>query len=103
MNPDGRRKGKSSCKYCFFNHSANRRGKMSATEPTSKFNEIFLSSSPHFTKGDTTQRIMLTVLIAMLPECVYGVYLFGLRAFITILASVTGCIVFEYLFQKATK
>ncbi|MBQ3981388.1 MAG: RnfABCDGE type electron transport complex subunit D [Treponema sp.] len=76
---------------------------MSATEPTSKFNEIFLSSSPHFTKGDTTQRIMLTVLIAMLPECVYGVYLFGLRAFITILASVTGCIVFEYLFQKATK
>lgn len=76
---------------------------MSSPEATSKFSNIHLSSSPHFTKGDTTERIMLTVLISMLPECIYAVILFGIRAFITILASVTACIVFEYLFQKATK
>ena len=33
-----------------------------------KLYDIFLSSSTHFTSGDTTQTIMLTVLIALLPE-----------------------------------
>lgn len=49
-----------------------------------KLNEIYLSSSPHFTSGDTTQTVMLTVLIALLPECVYGVIVFGIRALVTI-------------------
>ena len=66
-------------------------------------NKIYLSSSPHFTAGFTTQKIMLTVLIALLPECIYGTVIFGLRALITILVSVATCVGAEALFQVITK
>ena len=69
----------------------------------SQQNEIYLSSSPHFTKGTKTQFLMLTVLIALLPECVYGVILFGIRALVTICVSVVSAVVFEALFQKLTR
>lgn len=64
---------------------------------------IHLSSSPHFTVGLSTQKIMLAVIIALLPECVYGVMLFGIRALLTILISVASCVAFEALFQLITK
>ena len=66
-------------------------------------NAIYLSSSPHYTKGTKTQYLMAMVLIALLPECVYGVILFGLRALITIVVSVVSAVVFEALFQLLTK
>ena len=66
-------------------------------------NKIHLSSSPHFTQGLTTQKIMACVLIALLPECIAGVYFFGIKALITILVSVISCVCFEWLFQKITK
>lgn len=66
-------------------------------------NRFYLSSSPHFTLGNSTQKIMLTVLIAMFPECIWGVVMFGLPALITILVSVLSCVVFELLFQIVTK
>jgi Na+-translocating ferredoxin:NAD+ oxidoreductase subunit D len=66
-------------------------------------NEIYLSPSPHFTGGNTTQKIMCAVILALLPECVYGVILFGVRALVTILVSVAGTVCFEALFQKLTK
>lgn len=69
----------------------------------SQKNEIYLSSSPHYTKGLSTTKIMLAVIIALLPECVYGVYLFGIKALVTILVSVASCVVFEALFQKLCK
>ena len=64
---------------------------------------VFLSSSPHFTQGLSTQRLMLTVLVALLPECVFGVLYFGPHALALILACVAACAVFEYLFQRITK
>lgn len=66
-------------------------------------NIIHLSSSPHFTEGLTTQKIMLAVIIALLPECIAGVIFFGLPALITILVSVASCVFFEWVFQKVTK
>ena len=69
----------------------------------SDVNEIYLSSSPHFSAKRNTSSIMLCVIIALLPLCVYGVILFGLSAFLTIFVSVTSCVVFEWLFQKAAK
>ncbi len=68
-----------------------------------QFNKLHLSSSPHFKSSWTTQKIMLTVLICMLPECAAGVYFFGIRALVTILTSVASCILFEALFQIITK
>lgn len=66
-------------------------------------NEIYLSSSPHFTAGTTTSRIMLFVIISLLPLCGFGIFLFGIPALVTILTSVASCVLFEYLFQILTK
>ena len=69
----------------------------------SDVNEINISSSPHFADNWSTAKIMLAVIIALLPLCVYGIILYGLSALITILVSVASCVVFEFLFQKLTK
>ena len=65
--------------------------------------KIFVSSSPHFNFKCSTQMIMGTVLIALLPEIIMGIVLFGLAALIRILVSVASCVLFEFLFQKLTK
>ena len=66
-------------------------------------NKIHLSSSPHFTEGLSTQKVMLMVIISMLPECIAGVMFFGAAALVRILVSVASCVVFEGLYQKITK
>ncbi|MCH5295648.1 MAG: RnfABCDGE type electron transport complex subunit D [Treponema sp.] len=66
-------------------------------------NKIYLSSSPHFTRNSSVTWIMATVLTALLPECIYAVILFGLRALLTILISVASCVCFEALFQIITR
>ena len=63
-------------------------------------NKIHLSSSPHFTEGLSTQKVMLMVIISMLPECIAGVIFFGAAALVRILVSVVSCVAFEALFQK---
>lgn len=65
--------------------------------------KIYVSSSPHFNFKCSTQMIMGTVLIALLPEVIMGIVLFGLAALIRILVSVASCVLFEFLFQKITK
>ncbi len=65
--------------------------------------KIFVSSSPHFNFKCSTQMIMGTVLVALLPEIIMGIVLFGLAALIRILVSVASCVLFEFLFQKVTK
>lgn len=66
-------------------------------------NKFYISSSPHFSSGLKTQHIMAAVIISLLPECIYGICIFGVSALITILTSVASCVLFEFLFQKATK
>ncbi len=65
--------------------------------------KIFVSSSPHFNFKCSTQIIMGTVLVALLPEIIMGIVLFGLAALIRILVSVASCVLFEFIFQKVTK
>ena len=66
-------------------------------------NKINISSSPHtFLKINTTHT-MLFVIIALLPLCVKGVFLYGLSALLVILTSVLSCVASEALFQLATK
>lgn len=66
-------------------------------------NKNVVTSSPHFFGNNSTQRIMLSVIIALLPLCIYGVIVFGIPALVTIIVSVAGAVCFEALFQKATK
>lgn len=66
-------------------------------------NEIYLSSSPHYSIPVTTRHVMATVVLALLPVAVYGVWLFGLPALITLVTSVVSCVGFEALYRKIMK
>lgn len=65
--------------------------------------KMILSSSPHISNGRKTQGLMFTVVISLIPECVYGVVIFGVPALITILASVASSVLFEFLFNLLAK
>ncbi|MBD5434028.1 MAG: RnfABCDGE type electron transport complex subunit D [Treponema sp.] len=64
---------------------------------------MILSSSPHISSGRKTQALMFTVVASLIPECVYGVVIFGIPALITILASVASAVLFEFLFNLLAK
>ncbi len=66
-------------------------------------NKFVISGSPHFSYRMSTTCIMCTVLIALLPECIAGIIFFGWKAAVAILVSVISAILFEALFQIATK
>lgn len=64
---------------------------------------LLVSSSPHIRSGDTTQKIMLDVIIALIPALVAGVWYFGLQAAIIVAATTLSCVVFEYLTRRILK
>ena len=64
---------------------------------------LYLSTAPHIKCQDTTRRIMLDVIIALLPTSIAGVYLFGMRAALVLLASVASSVLAEYLWMKLAK
>lgn len=58
-----------------------------------------VSSSPHVRAKDTTARIMLYVIIALLPASVFGIWNFGLRALLLIAVCIATCVISEYVFE----
>jgi electron transport complex protein RnfD len=63
---------------------------------------LMLSSSPHIKGKDTTQRIMIDVIIALLPAVITGVYFFGIRVLAVVFVTVASCVISEYTMQKIT-
>lgn len=59
-----------------------------------------VSSSPHVRAKDSTSKIMLWVIIALLPASLFGIYNFGFRALLLILVTVGTCVVSEWIFNK---
>ena len=66
-------------------------------------NKFIVSSSPHVKGKDTTGKIMLDVIIALLPAVVCGTIVFGMRALAMVAVCVISCVVFEYLIRKILK
>ena len=64
--------------------------------------KLIISTSPHLRSKDTTQRIMLDVLIALTPAAVMAVVLFGLRALLLIGVCLVSAVGSEFLFNLAT-
>ena len=56
-----------------------------------------ISTSPHLTRGVTTDQIMMNVVLALLPVVFFGVYLFGINAALVIITAVVSCVVTEHL------
>ncbi len=59
-----------------------------------------MSSSPHVHDKTTSSRIMLYVVIALLPASLFGVWNFGLRAFIMLIVTTASAVLTEYIYEK---
>ena len=64
---------------------------------------LILSSSPHIHTRDSSRRIMLDVIIALLPAAIAGVIIFGAKALGVIAACVITAVVSEALFNVITR
>lgn len=59
-----------------------------------------VSSSPRVRAKDTTDKIMLYVILALLPTSLFGVYNFGIRALILIIITILSCMASEWAFEN---
>lgn len=59
-----------------------------------------ISSSPHVRVKDTSARIMIYVIIALLPTSIFGIFNFGLRALLLIAVCIVTCVASEWIFEK---
>lgn len=62
--------------------------------------KLFVSPSPHIHSGDTIERNMYAVLLALLPAVLVGLSQFGLGALIVILVSIAFCALTEWAIVK---
>ncbi len=62
-----------------------------------------VSSSPHIRSGESTKRIMLDVVIALLPALIAGVWYFGLNALLITIVAVLSAVAAEAAMQSIMK
>ena len=62
-----------------------------------------VSSNPHIRSKATTENIMLTVVLALLPATGYGIYNFGIRALVLIAVTVLSAVLTEFIYEKICK
>ena len=63
-------------------------------------NRLIVSLSPHVLSGDSIQKNMYGVCIALVPALVASLYFFGLGAAVVMLTSVVSCVIFEWAITK---
>ena len=63
-------------------------------------NLLNVSLSPHAHGQETTRKLMLGVIIALIPTLLASIFYFGYGAIIVTTVSVLSCVLFEYLIQK---
>lgn len=62
-----------------------------------------IDTAPEIKHNNTTMERMLDFIIALLPACVFGCILFGIRAAFVLLATVAGALISEFLWNKIRK
>lgn len=65
--------------------------------------QLKLSVSPHIHSGNSTRRIMLDVLIALMPTTIAGTIIFGWKSLLVVAVCVASCVGFEALFNLIVK
>ncbi len=63
-------------------------------------NLLRVSPSPHAHGKETTRKLMLGVVVALVPALITSVYFFGWGAIIVTLTAILSCVLFEYLIQR---
>ncbi|HIS51619.1 MAG TPA: RnfABCDGE type electron transport complex subunit D [Candidatus Onthomonas avicola] len=61
-----------------------------------------VSSSPHVRSRLTTGQVMYDVILALMPATFFGVYHFGLHAFLVLAVSVLSAVITEFVFDYLT-
>lgn len=64
---------------------------------------LFYTTSPHLRGKDTTARLMVDVLLALLPALAAGILLQGFRALLVTVVSIVSAVASEWLFRKMTR
>ena len=62
-----------------------------------------VSGTPHVRSKESIQSIMRDVLIALVPATAAGIFYFGAKALILIVAAIVSAVFFEWLYEKITK
>ena len=62
-----------------------------------------VSGTPHVRSKESIQSIMRDVIIALVPATAAGIYYFGVRALILIVAAIISAVFFEGLYEKITR
>ena len=63
-------------------------------------NNYLISGSPHVHGGESTKKIMYSVIIALMPAFLFSIYYFGFNAVRVTLIAVAACVLTEWLIQK---
>ncbi len=66
-------------------------------------NKLIVTGAPHVKSANTTQKIMLYVILALMPSLVAANIVFGFRSTVVVGVAVAACVAFEYLFKVITK
>ena len=66
-------------------------------------NKLNISVSPHIHSGNSTTRIMLDVIIALLPTSVAGAIIFGWQALLVMAVCVASAVLSEFVFNIIVK
>lgn len=61
---------------------------------------LIVGVSPHIRSKNSTQRIMLDVVIALCPAFIASVVIFGPRSILLTLVSVAACVLSEFIWEK---
>lgn len=62
-----------------------------------------VSAAPHKRSGITTKTIMWDVIIALIPASLFGIFNFGLRALLVMLATILSSCITEYVYCRLMK
>ena len=65
--------------------------------------QLSVASSPHIRHVDSTREIMIDVVIALLPACIYGCVNFGLHAAAVVAVTVAVAVLSEFLWNLILK
>lgn len=64
---------------------------------------LILSSSPHLRTGDSTHKVMLLVILALIPAVLASVWFFGWNALRVVVYCMAFCALFEYIWCVLAK
>jgi electron transport complex protein RnfD len=65
--------------------------------------QFLLTPSPHIKADESVRDLMFSVIIALIPTTLAGIYFFGIPAIVTILIAIVSSIFFEFFYLKFTK